>query len=39
MARDDQTGDNNPKGFNKCVSQEQLQAIIEDAQKKDEWGR
>ena len=33
MARGDQTGDNNPKGFNECVSQEQLQAIVEDAQK------
>ena len=30
----DQTGDNNPKGFNECVSQEQLQAVIEDAQKR-----
>ena len=33
MAGDDQTGDNNPKDFNECVSQEQLQAIVEDAQK------
>ena len=33
MAGDDQTGYNNPKGFNECVSQEQLQAIVEDAQK------
>ena len=34
MVGDDQTGDNNPKGFNKCVSQEQLQDIVEDAQKR-----
>ena len=34
MARDDQTGDNNPKDFNECVSQEQLQAVVEDAQKR-----
>ena len=34
MAGDDQTGDNNPKGFNECVSQEQLQAVVEDAQKR-----
>ena len=33
MAGGEQTGDNNPKGFNECVSQEQLQAIVEDAQK------
>ena len=39
MAGGDQTGDNNPKGFNECVSQEQLQVVVEDAQKKDEWGR
>ena len=29
MAGGEQTGDNNPKGFNECVSQEQLQAIVE----------
>ena len=34
MAGDDQTRDNNPKGFNKCVSQEQLQAVVENAQKR-----
>ena len=34
MAGGDQTEDNNPKGFNECVSQEQLQAIVEDAQKR-----
>ena len=34
MAGGEQTGDNNPKGFNECVSQEQLQAIVEDAQKR-----
>ena len=34
MAGGDQTGDNNPKGFNECVSQEQLQAVVEDAQKR-----
>ena len=34
MAGDEQTGDNNPKGFNECVSQEQLQAVVEDAQKR-----
>ena len=34
MAGDDQTGDNNPKGFNECVIEEQLQAIVEDAQKR-----
>ena len=33
MAGGEQTGDNNPKGFNECVSQEQLQAIVEDFQK------
>jgi len=33
MAGGEQTGDNNPKGFNECVSQEQLQAVVEDAQK------
>jgi hypothetical protein len=33
MAGDEQTRYNNPKGFNECVSQEQLQAIVEDAQK------
>ena len=33
MAGGEQIGDNNPKGFNECVSQEQLQAIVEDAQK------
>ena len=34
MAEGDQTEDNNPKGFNECVSQEQLQAVVEDAQKR-----
>ena len=34
MAGGEQTGDNNPKGFNECVSQEQLQAVVEDAQKR-----
>ena len=34
MTGDDQTGDNNPKGFNECVSQEQLQAVVEAAQKR-----
>ena len=34
MVFGDQTGDNNPKGFNECVSQEQLQVIVEDAQKR-----
>ena len=33
MAGGEQTGDNNPKGFNKCVSPKQLQAVVEDAQK------
>ena len=33
MAGGEQTRDNHPKGFNECVSQEQLQAIVEDAQK------
>ena len=34
MAGGDQTRDNNPKGFNECVCQEQLQAVVEDAQKR-----
>ena len=34
MVGDDQTGDNNPKDFNECVSQEQLQAAVENAQKR-----
>ena len=34
MAGGEQTADNNPKGFNECVSQEQLQAVVEDAQKR-----
>ena len=33
MARGEQTGDNNHKGFNECVSQEQLKVVVEDAQK------
>ena len=33
MAGGEQTGDNYPKGSNECVSQEQLQAVVEDAQK------
>ena len=32
MAGGDHTEDNNPKGFNECVSQEQLQAVVVDAQ-------
>ena len=32
MAGDEQTGDNTPKDFKECVSQEQLQATIENAQ-------
>ena len=34
MAGDDQTRDNNHKGFNECVSQEQLQAVVDNAQKR-----
>ena len=34
MAGGDHTGDNSPKDFNECVSQEQLQAVVEDAQKR-----
>ena len=34
MTGGEQTRDNNPKGFNECVSQEQLQAVVEDAQKR-----
>ena len=34
MAGCDQTGDSSPKDFNECVSQEQLQAAIENAQKR-----
>ena len=34
MAGGEQTADNNPKGFSECVSQEQLQAVVEDAQKR-----
>ena len=34
MSGGEQTGDNNPKSFNKCVSQEHLQAVVEDAQKR-----
>ena len=33
MTGGEQTGDNNPKGLNECVSQEQLQVVVEDAQK------
>ena len=33
MTGGEQTRDNNPKGFNECVSQGQLQAVVEDAQK------
>ena len=29
-----QTGDNSPKDFNECVSQEQLQVVVEDVQKR-----
>ena len=34
MAGGEQTRDNNPKSFSECVSQEQLQAVVEDAQKR-----
>ena len=34
IAGDDRTGDNNPNDFNECVSQEQLQAAVENAQKR-----
>ena len=34
LAEDDQTRDNNPKDFNECVSQEQLQAAVDNAQKR-----
>ena len=34
MAGRDQTGDNSPKDFNECFSQEQLQATVENAQKR-----
>ena len=34
MAGGEQTADNNSKGFSECVSQEQLQAVVEDAQKR-----
>ena len=34
MAGGEQTRDNNPKGFNECVSQEQLQDVVEDDQKR-----
>ena len=34
MAEGDQTGDNSPKDFNECVSQEQLQATVENAKKR-----
>ena len=33
MAGGDQTRDNSPKDFNKCVSQEQLQAAVKNAHK------
>ena len=33
MTGGEQTGDNNPKGFNECVSQELPEAVVEDAQK------
>ena len=33
MAGGEQTRDNNSKGFDECVSQEQLQAVVEDVQK------
>ena len=36
MAGGEQTADNNPKGFSECVSQEQLQAVVEDAQRMNE---
>ena len=34
MAEDEQTRDNSPKDFNECVSQEQLQATVDNAQKR-----
>ena len=34
MAGGDQTGDNSPKDFNECVSQDQLQAAVDNAQKR-----
>ena len=34
MVGDDQTRDNNLKDFNECVHQEQLQAAVENAQKR-----
>ena len=34
LAGGEQTRDNSPKDFNECVSQEQLQAVVEDAQKR-----
>ena len=34
MAGGDQTGYNRPKDFNECVSQEQLQAAVDNAQKR-----
>ena len=34
MAGGDQAGDNSPKDFNECVSQEQLQAAVDNAQKR-----
>ena len=34
MAGGDQTRDNSPKDFNECVNQEQLQAAVDNAQKR-----
>ena len=34
MVGGEQTGDNSPKDFNECVSQEQLQATVDNAQKR-----
>ena len=34
MTGGDQTGDNSPKNFNECVNQEQLQAAVDNAQKR-----
>ena len=33
MSGDDGSGSNTPKDFNKCVSQEKLHAVVDDAKK------
>ena len=33
LKQGDQTRDNSPKDFNECVSQEQLQVVVDNAQK------